>query len=64
MSKLNFDTMTKSELRAYVLANRHDREAFYIFADRVRKMKPRATLRTDADFERLPELVRSIVSES
>ena len=33
--KQNFDKMTKAELRAYVLANRKDKEAFYALADRI-----------------------------
>ncbi|WP_309741611.1 MULTISPECIES: DUF6887 family protein [unclassified Chamaesiphon] len=30
----NFDTMTKGELRAYVIAHPDDRSAFYTFVDR------------------------------
>jgi hypothetical protein len=32
--KPNFDTMTKIELRAYVLSHRDDKEAFYKLVDR------------------------------
>jgi hypothetical protein len=32
--KHNFDTMTKGELRAYVIAHPDDRSAFHIFVDR------------------------------
>ncbi|KYC39162.1 hypothetical protein WA1_34505 [Scytonema hofmannii PCC 7110] len=42
--KQNFDTMTKTELRAYVLAHRNDREAFYKLVDRFKadsKNQPR-----------------------
>lgn len=35
MTKPNFDAMTKSELRAYVIAHQEDQEAFYAFADRL-----------------------------
>jgi hypothetical protein len=35
MSKLNFATMTIPELRAYVLENRDDKEAFYALSDRI-----------------------------
>lgn len=30
----DFNTMTKAELRAYVVANQRDRTAFYTFVDR------------------------------
>jgi hypothetical protein len=30
----NFETMSKVELRAYVIANPGDQEAFYMFIDR------------------------------
>jgi hypothetical protein len=33
--KTDFNTMTKAELRAYVLAHRDDREAFQALADRI-----------------------------
>ncbi len=33
--KLNFDTMSKAELRAYVIEHQDDREAFYAFVDRL-----------------------------
>ena len=33
--KTDFNTMTKAELRAYVLAHREDREAFQALADRI-----------------------------
>jgi hypothetical protein len=33
--KVDFQAMSKSELRAYVLANRQDKEAFEALADRI-----------------------------
>ncbi len=33
MSKPNFDTMSKAELRAYVIAHQDDQEAFYALVD-------------------------------
>ncbi|MDJ0673858.1 MAG: hypothetical protein QNJ36_00425 [Calothrix sp. MO_167.B42] len=33
MSKPNFDTMSKAELRAYVIAHQDDQEAFYVLVD-------------------------------
>ncbi len=35
MMKPNFETMSKAELRAYVIAHQDDREAFYALADRI-----------------------------
>lgn len=32
--KLDFDKMSKAELRAYVVANPNDQQAFYKFVDR------------------------------
>ncbi|MFK0732145.1 MAG: DUF6887 family protein [Gloeotrichia echinulata GP01] len=37
MSKPNFQTMTKQELRAYVLEHRDDQEAFYALTDKLRE---------------------------
>lgn len=37
LMKSKFATMTKEELRAYVLANKTDKEAFYILADRLKE---------------------------
>ena len=35
MNRHNFQTMSRNEWRAYVLAHREDREAFYAFVDRL-----------------------------
>ena len=35
MNRPNFQTMSKQELQAYVLAHREDNDAFYAFADRL-----------------------------
>ena len=35
MNKPNFDTMSKAELRAYVINHQDDREAFYALVDRL-----------------------------
>ncbi|WP_442927807.1 DUF6887 family protein [Microcoleus sp. A003_D6] len=35
MNRTNFQTMSRKELRAYVLAHREDNEAFYAFVDRL-----------------------------
>lgn len=34
MMQPNFETMSKVELRAYIVANPGDQEAFYMFVDR------------------------------
>ena len=34
--KPDFNTMSKAELKAYVLAHKDDTEAFYIFVDRLK----------------------------
>ena len=34
MNKSNFETMSRKELRAYILANREDEEAFHVYMDR------------------------------
>ena len=58
MNHPNFQTMNQSELRAYVLAHRDDTEAFYALADRLTS-KPGRKL-SDADLERLPEILAEI----
>lgn len=35
--KPDFDAMSKQELRAYVLAHKNDKEAFYTLADRLKE---------------------------
>ena len=40
MNRHNFQTMSRKELRAYVLARREDREAFYAFVDRLHESVP------------------------
>lgn len=35
MNKPNFSAMSREELAAYVMKNRHDDEAFYALADKV-----------------------------
>ncbi|MEI6328332.1 MAG: hypothetical protein WCP16_03805 [Pseudanabaena sp. ELA645] len=35
MSNIDFSTMKQTELYAYVLAHREDREAFYAYVDRL-----------------------------
>ncbi len=58
MNQPNFQTMSQTELRAYVLANREDTEAFYALADRL-KSKPGRKL-SESDLERIPEILTEI----
>ncbi len=62
MNKPNFQTMSQAELRAYVLSHREDNEAFYALADCL-KSKPGRKL-SDADLERLPEILEEIKQEN
>ncbi|MBH8573740.1 hypothetical protein I8752_12060 [Nostocaceae cyanobacterium CENA369] len=47
MSQPNFQTMSRKELHAYVLAHREDREAFYAYVDK---------LHTEASWIEMPPL--------
>ncbi len=51
MSKQNFKAMSRAELRAYVLQNPNDREAFYELSDRIQ-----ATAKP-IDVDDLPSLI-------
>ncbi len=62
MNTANFQMMNESELRAYVLSHREDTEAFYALADRLRS-KPGRKL-SDAELERLPEILAEIKQET
>ncbi|PMB00196.1 hypothetical protein CEN40_10490 [Fischerella thermalis CCMEE 5205] len=54
MTKPDFSQMTKQELRAYVLANRDDLEAFYAYVDRM-KQQPGVIV---TSMEQLEQLIR------
>ncbi|MGV0025380.1 DUF6887 family protein [Phormidesmis priestleyi] len=60
--KPNFDAMSKSELRAYVIANRGDREAFYKLVDRLKidnqNTKWNLFPQTSEDFAKTEEAIR------
>ncbi|MGK7882408.1 MAG: hypothetical protein AB4060_20245 [Crocosphaera sp.] len=58
MNKPNFPTMSQAELRAYVLANREDTEAFCALADLL-KSNPGHKL-SDSDVKRIPEILTEI----
>ena len=54
MTKPNFTAMSDKELRAYVLANKNDQDAFYIYCDRI-YAKPGVKM---TSVEQLEQLVR------
>lgn len=54
MSKPNFSEMSREELAAYVIKNRHDDEAFYALADKV-YASPRIRVES---MEQLADLIR------
>ncbi|NMF56597.1 hypothetical protein HC246_00770 [Pseudanabaena yagii GIHE-NHR1] len=53
MINLNFNTMTKKELRTYVIKNPSDREAFRIFVDRF-------TVNTSSEIFAMPQSVTDL----
>jgi hypothetical protein len=42
MSQLNYQLMSDNELREYVIYHPEDKEAFYTYIDRSRKLNPNA----------------------
>ncbi len=52
MTQPDFQSMTKQELRAYVLTNRDDDEAFHAYVDKVRE-SPRVAIASEEQFEQL-----------
>jgi hypothetical protein len=52
MTNPDFQSMTKAQLRAYVLTNRDDDEAFHAYVDKVRE-SPRVEITSEEQFERL-----------
>jgi len=67
MSKLDFQAMTQKDLHAYVLAHRHDQEAFYAYIDKLYaeanwvEMPPLQSLE---DLENYPEFIEHIRGNS
>jgi hypothetical protein len=63
MSKLDFKTMSRKDLHAYVLAHRDDQEAFYIYVDKLHteatwiEMPP---LQSVEDLENYPEFLERL----
>ncbi len=56
MIKLDFNTMTKKELRAYVIAHPSDKDAFRIFVDRFTVSASPATFAMPQSIADLPEI--------
>ncbi|OUL35526.1 hypothetical protein BV372_10775 [Nostoc sp. T09] len=63
MSKPNFQAMSHKDLQAYVLAHRHDQEAFYAYVD---KLNAEASwvempfLESPEDLENYPEFLEHV----
>ncbi|MCP6759064.1 MAG: hypothetical protein NHB32_09920 [Fischerella sp. CENA71] len=63
MSNPNFQTMSRKELHAYVLAHRDDQEAFYAYVDKLHaeaswvEMPPLQSLE---DLENYPEFIERV----
>lgn len=63
---LDFDTMTKTELRAYLVAHPNDREAFYAFVDRFTSEASPQTFalpQSQAEIEEIEQLIQQKVAE-
>ncbi|NJO41696.1 MAG: hypothetical protein HC865_13955 [Cyanobacteria bacterium RU_5_0] len=61
MMKPNFSTMTKSELRAYVVAHPNDKAAFHAFVDRFTAEASPETFdipKSNAEVEEVEMLIR------
>jgi diadenosine tetraphosphate (Ap4A) HIT family hydrolase len=66
MEKPDFSSMSKAELKRYVLSHRDDDEAFYAFVDMVDaqggwiKVPP---LESMEDLEKYPEIIEKILND-
>lgn len=59
----DFSNMSEQELRAYVLANRKDQAAFYVYVDRMHERPPVAIIEPeDWSEERMQEAIDKIES--
>ncbi len=63
----DFNTMSKAELRSYILAHRNDREAFYQFVDRLKADNPDAVKHqcpnTPEDWAKVPVLIEAQIKK-
>jgi hypothetical protein len=63
MNQPDFNTMSRQELHAYVLANREDQEAFYVYVDKLHaeatwvEMPP---LQSPEDLEHYPDFLEHL----
>ncbi|WP_016866092.1 DUF6887 family protein [Fischerella muscicola] len=67
MSNPNFQTMSRKELHAYVLAHRHDQEAFYAYVDKLHteaKWVEMPPLQSPEDLENYPEFLERVRNSS
>ncbi|MEA5534067.1 DUF6887 family protein [Crocosphaera sp. XPORK-15E] len=61
MNRPNFPLMTDAELRAYILGNREDKEAFYAYVDRMSHRPPIAIIEPeDWSEERMQQVIKKI----
>jgi hypothetical protein len=63
MSKLNFDTMSKAELRAYVIAHQDNQEAFYALVDRFTANQSSVKYPASMTPEEIDKVVLEIIKE-
>ena len=65
--KPDFDTMSKTELKAYVLAHRNDDEAFYKYADRLKAASQNQIWHpcpnTPEDWEKTADLIQEQIGK-
>lgn len=64
--KLNFQEMSRKELRAYVLEHRDDDEAFYAYMDKVKTETKRGKhppLKSIDQLENYPEFIEKLRKE-
>ncbi len=65
--KLDFTAMTKTELRAYVVAHPDDQAAFYAFVDRFTAEAPEETFdlpNSNAEIEQVEILIRQKLKQA
>ena len=62
----NFSILTKAELRAYAIANPHDKEAFHAFVDRFTSEASSETFdlpRSEAEVETVDALIKQKIEQ-
>jgi hypothetical protein len=67
MSKLDFKTMTRKDLHAYVLSHREDEEAFYAYVDKLHveaNWVEMPALQSIEDMENYPEFIARLRKSS